>query len=49
MTDNIDFKSVDQYQLNQLFTAITEGAERLDPTNILQQFVNIAGTILDWI
>ena len=24
MTDNIDFNSVDQYQIQQIFTAITE-------------------------
>ena len=26
-TDNSDFKSVDQYQIHQLYTVITEGAE----------------------
>ena len=47
-TDNSDFKSVDQYQILQLFTAITEGAEQLELSNIRRQFVNIAGTIFDW-
>ena len=47
-TDNRKFKSVDQYQIHQLFTAITEGAERPESTNIRRQLVNIAGTIFDW-
>ena len=46
-TDNSDLKSVDQYQIHQLFTAITEGAERPETSNIRQQFVNIAGTTFD--
>ena len=33
-TDNINFKSVDQYQIHQLFTIITEGAERPEFSNI---------------
>ena len=44
--DDIDFKSVDQFQFHQLFTSITEGAEIPEATNIRRQFVNIAGTIL---
>ena len=32
--DDIDFKSVDQFQFHQLFTSITEGAERPEATNI---------------
>ena len=48
-TDNSDFKLVDQYQIHQLFTSITEGAERPEFTDIRRQFVNIAGTIFDWI
>ena len=47
-TDNSDFKSVDQYQIHQLFTSITEGAEQPELSNIQRQFVNIAGTIFDW-
>ena len=47
-TDNSDFKSVDQYQIHQLFTAITEGTERPKSTNIRRQFFNIAGKIFDW-
>ena len=47
-SDGISFKSVDQYQLHQLITAITEGAERPEATTIRQQFVNIAGTVFDW-
>ena len=39
---------MDQYHIHQLFTAITEGAERPEATNILRQFVNVAGTIFDW-
>ena len=48
MTDNSNFKSVDQYQIHQLFNTITEGAERPKSTNNRRQFVNVAGTILDW-
>ena len=39
---------MDQYQIHQLFTAITEGAERPESSNIRRKFVNIAGTIFDW-
>ena len=37
-----------QYQIHQLFTAITELADITESTNIRRQFVNIAGTIFDW-
>ena len=47
-TDGISFKSVDEYQLHQLVTAITEGAERPEATTIRQQFVHIAGMVFDW-
>ena len=47
-TDNSDFNSVDQFHIHQLFTAITERAERPESTNIRQQFVNIAGKIFNW-
>jgi hypothetical protein len=46
-TDGIRFKSVDEYQLHQLVTAITEGSERPEATTIRQQFVNIAGMVFD--
>jgi len=46
--DRWSFKSVDEYQLHQLVTAITEGAERPEATTIRQQFVNIAGMVFDW-
>jgi len=46
--DGISFKAVDGYQLHQLITAITEGADRLEATTIRQQFVNIAGMVFDW-
>ena len=39
---------MDQYQIHKLFTAITEGSEKPEATNIMQQFVNIVGTIFDW-
>ena len=45
MTDNSDFKYVYQYQINQIFPAITEGAERTEATKIRRKFVNIVGTI----
>ena len=48
MTDGISFNLVDEYQLHQLVTAITEGAERPEATTIRQQFVNIAGMVFDW-
>jgi hypothetical protein len=48
MVDGISFKSVDDYQLHQLITAITEGMERLEATTIRHQFVNIAGMVFDW-
>ena len=47
-TDNSYFKSVDKYQIHQLLTAIIEGSERPESTNIQRQFVNITGTIFDW-
>jgi hypothetical protein len=47
-TDGIIFKLVDEYQLHQLITAITEGAERPEATTTRQQFVNIAGMVFDW-
>ena len=47
-TDNSNFNSVDKYQIHQLFTAITEGAERPDSSNTRQKFVNIAGKNFDW-
>ena len=48
MTDGSYLKSVDQYHIHQLFTAITEGAERSKSTNIRRQFVNIAGKVFNW-
>ena len=47
-SDGISFKSVDNYQLHQLVTAITEGAKRPEATTIRQQSVNIAGMVFDW-
>ena len=47
-SDSTSFKSVDEYQLHQRVTAITEGAERPEATTIRQQFVNIAGMVFDW-
>ena len=46
-TDNINFKSVDQFHIHQLFTAITEGAERTESSKIWQHFVNIARKFFD--
>ena len=46
-TDGISFKSVDEYQLHQLVTAITEGSERPKATTSRQQFVNIAGMVFN--
>jgi len=39
---------VDDYQLHQLITAITEGADRPEATTIRRQFVSIAGMVFDW-
>jgi len=47
-SDSTSFKSVDEYQLHQRVTTITEGAERPEATTIRQQFVNIAGMVFDW-
>jgi hypothetical protein len=47
-TDGSDFKSVDDYQLHQLITAISAGAERPEASNIRRQFVHLAGTVFDW-
>ena len=47
-TDNSYFTLVDQYQIRQLFNAITEGAEKPELSNIRRQFANIAGTISNW-
>ena len=47
-SDGSDFRSVDGYQLHQLITAISEGAERPEAANIRKQFVNVAGTVFDW-
>ena len=47
-TGNSDLKSVDQIQIHQFFTAITEGAEIQESTNIQRQFVNIVGKNFDW-
>jgi hypothetical protein len=46
--DGISFKSVDDYQLHQLITTITEGAERPEATTIRHQFVKNAGMVFDW-
>ena len=47
-TDDSDFKLVDQYQIHQLFTAITEGAEQPELSNIRRQFVSIAEKFFAW-
>jgi len=47
-SDGISFKSVDEYQLHQLVTTITEGAESPEATTNHQQVVNIAGMVFDW-
>jgi hypothetical protein len=47
-SDGISFKSVDDYQIHQLVTAITEGAKQPEATTIRQQFVNISGMVFDW-
>ena len=47
-TDGISFKSENDYQLHQLITAITEGADRPEATTIRNQFITIAGMVFDW-
>ena len=42
-TEDSDFKPVDEYQIHQLFTAITERGEIPEDTDIRRQFINIAG------
>ena len=44
-TDNSDFKLVNQYQIHQLFTAITKGAERPESINIRRHFLQHRGEI----
>ena len=39
---------MDQYHIHQLFTAITDGAEKLEATNIRRKFFNIVGKVFDW-
>ena len=46
-TDKINFKFVDQFQIHQLFTAIIEGAEKPESSNIRRHFFNIAGKFFD--
>jgi len=46
--DEISFKSENDYQLHQLITAITEGADRPEATTIRNQFITIAGMVFDW-
>ena len=46
--DGSDFRGVDEYQLHQLYKAIMEGADRPELTNIRRQYVNLAGTMLDF-
>ena len=46
-TDKSNFKFVDQFQIHQLFTAIIEGADKPESSNIRRHFVNIAGKIFD--
>ena len=47
-TDNSNFKSEDPYQIHQLFTAIMEGGEWPELSNIRWKLVKIAGTVFDW-
>ena len=46
--DGNSFKTVDEYQLHQLFSAIREGAERPEAANIRRQFVAVAATTFDF-
>ena len=39
---------MDQYQINKIFTAIKEGVEQPELSNIRRKFVNIAGKIFNW-
>ena len=48
VADGISFKPVDDYQLHQLITAITEGPDKPEATTIRQQFVNIARMVFNW-
>jgi hypothetical protein len=48
MADGISFRSVNNYQLHQPITTITEGAKRPAASTIRQQFVNIAGMVFFW-
>lgn len=46
--DGSRMKSVDEYKLHQLWTAISDGADRPAATIIRKDYVDIAGYIFDW-
>lgn len=46
--DGTDFKTVDEYELHQLLTAIKEGAERPSAAAIREMMVTVIATEFDW-
>ena len=46
--DGRDFRGVNEYHLRQLYTAIMEGADRPEATNIRRQYIDLAGTMFDF-
>ena len=46
--DEADFRTVDQYELHQLLTAIKEGAEHPSATTIRGMVVSVVATTFDW-
>ena len=46
--DGRNFRGVDEYQLHQLYTAIMEGSDRPEATNIRRQYIDLAGTMFDF-
>ena len=43
--DGRNFCRVDEYQLHQVYTAIMEGADQPEATNIRRQYVDLSGTM----
>ena len=47
-TDGLDFRTVDEYDLHQLLSAVKGGAERPSATAIRQMVVDVMATSFDW-
>ena len=47
-TDGLDFRTVNEYALHQLLSAITGGAKRSSATAIRLMMVDVMATTFDW-